>query len=151
MSSRAWTNSCAACPAPAWPPAAIVHLVYWCTDAPGSGRRRSASTRCVSSRIRAWQRAAGASQMCHKVCTPRSQEAIGAYTAIAGTHCRGPGHARAAVRSQGGSVACPGREVYDAGSPGYRGRCTAPLLVDRRTRALVCNESSDIVASCSTR
>lgn len=38
-----------------------------------------------------------------------------------------------------------GREVYDAASPGYRGRCTAPLLVDKRTRKLVCNESSDIV------
>ena len=37
------------------------------------------------------------------------------------------------------------REVYDAGSPGYRGRCTAPLLVDRLQRRLVCNESSDIV------
>ncbi|KAK9916212.1 hypothetical protein WJX75_000127 [Coccomyxa subellipsoidea] len=37
------------------------------------------------------------------------------------------------------------REVYDAASPGYRGRCTAPLLVDKRTRKLVCNESSDIV------
>lgn len=37
------------------------------------------------------------------------------------------------------------REVYDAASPGYRGRCTAPLLVDKRSRRLVCNESSDIV------
>ena len=37
------------------------------------------------------------------------------------------------------------REVYDAASPGYRGRCTAPLLVDKRTRKLVCNESSDIL------
>lgn len=44
----------------------------------------------------------------------------------------------------------PGREVYDAGSPGYRGRCTAPLLVDRRTRALVCNESADIVRMLNT-
>ena len=35
--------------------------------------------------------------------------------------------------------------MYDAASPGYRGRCTAPLLVDKRTRRLVCNESSDIV------
>ncbi len=38
-----------------------------------------------------------------------------------------------------------GSEVYDAASPGYRGRCTAPLLVDRRTRRAVCNESSVIV------
>ena len=37
------------------------------------------------------------------------------------------------------------REVYDAASPNYRGRCTAPLLVDKRSRRLVCNESSDIV------
>lgn len=35
--------------------------------------------------------------------------------------------------------------MYDAASPGYRGRCTAPLLVDRRTRRAVCNESSVIV------
>ena len=44
-----------------------------------------------------------------------------------------------------GDAVLPGREVYDAGSPGYRGRCTAPLLVDARSRALVCNESADIV------
>ena len=37
------------------------------------------------------------------------------------------------------------REVYDVASPNYRGRCTAPLLVDKRLRRLVCNESSDIV------
>ena len=35
--------------------------------------------------------------------------------------------------------------MYDAASPSYRGRCTAPLLVDKVTRRLVCNESSDIV------
>ena len=35
--------------------------------------------------------------------------------------------------------------MYDAASPNYRGRCTAPLLVDKRSRRLVCNESSDIV------
>ena len=35
--------------------------------------------------------------------------------------------------------------MYDAASPNYRGRCTAPLLVDTRSRRLVCNESSDIV------
>ena len=40
---------------------------------------------------------------------------------------------------------CACREVYDAASPNYRGRCTAPLLVDKRSRRLVCNESSDIV------
>lgn len=37
------------------------------------------------------------------------------------------------------------REVYDALSPGYRGRCTAPLLVDKATRRIVSNESADIV------
>jgi glutathionyl-hydroquinone reductase len=39
------------------------------------------------------------------------------------------------------------REVYDLLSPGgsYRGRCTAPVLVDRKARRLVNNESSDIV------
>ena len=26
------------------------------------------------------------------------------------------------------------REVYDSGSPGYTGRCTAPLLVDTKAR-----------------
>jgi putative glutathione S-transferase len=35
--------------------------------------------------------------------------------------------------------------VYDRGSPGFRGRCTAPLLVDRATRRLVCNESASLV------
>ncbi|PNW72916.1 hypothetical protein CHLRE_14g611517v5 [Chlamydomonas reinhardtii] len=36
-------------------------------------------------------------------------------------------------------------QVYDTVSPGFRGRCTAPLLVDRSKRAAVCNESADIV------
>ncbi|KAG2423393.1 hypothetical protein HXX76_015358 [Chlamydomonas incerta] len=36
-------------------------------------------------------------------------------------------------------------QVYDTLSPGFRGRCTAPLLVDRAKRAAVCNESADIV------
>ena len=43
-----------------------------------------------------------------------------------------------------------GREVYDAASPGYRGRCTAPLLVDRRMRRAVCNESSVIVRNLAS-
>lgn len=37
------------------------------------------------------------------------------------------------------------REVYDLLSPGYRGRCTAPVLVDRKARRVVSNESSEIV------
>jgi putative glutathione S-transferase len=37
------------------------------------------------------------------------------------------------------------RELYDKLSPGYKGRCTAPLLVDTRTKQVVSNESSDIV------
>lgn len=38
------------------------------------------------------------------------------------------------------------REVYDMCVPGgYRGRCTAPLLVDTKKRKIVCNESSIIV------
>lgn len=38
------------------------------------------------------------------------------------------------------------REVYDALSGGrYVGRCTAPLLVDAKSRTLVSNESADIV------
>lgn len=37
------------------------------------------------------------------------------------------------------------RELYDYLSPGYQGRCTAPLLVDWKTKKIVSNESSDIV------
>lgn len=37
------------------------------------------------------------------------------------------------------------REVYDRGSPGFKGRCTAPLLVDKATKRLVSNESASIV------
>ena len=37
------------------------------------------------------------------------------------------------------------REVYDRLSPGFKGRCTAPLLVDARRGAPVCNESADIL------
>lgn len=37
------------------------------------------------------------------------------------------------------------RELYDKLSPGYQGRCTAPLLVDKKQRRIVSNESSDIV------
>lgn len=37
------------------------------------------------------------------------------------------------------------RELYDRLQPGYRGRCTAPLLIDKRAGKIVSNESSDIV------
>lgn len=37
------------------------------------------------------------------------------------------------------------RALYDRLQPGYKGRCTAPLLVDKITRKIVSNESSDIV------
>lgn len=37
------------------------------------------------------------------------------------------------------------RGVYDGLSPGFSGRCTAPLLVDKKTKKIVSNESSDIV------
>ena len=37
------------------------------------------------------------------------------------------------------------RELYDTLKPGYTGRCTAPLLVDLKTRTIVSNESKDIV------
>ena len=44
------------------------------------------------------------------------------------------------------SQACAGRrQVYDICSPGYRGRCTAPLLIDRRARRIISNESAGIV------
>lgn len=37
------------------------------------------------------------------------------------------------------------REVYDAAQTRYRGRCTAPLLIDKKQQRLVSNESSDIM------
>jgi glutathionyl-hydroquinone reductase len=37
------------------------------------------------------------------------------------------------------------RGVYDGLLPGFEGRCTAPLLVDKKTKQIVSNESSDIV------
>ncbi|KAG1674958.1 hypothetical protein FOA52_014753 [Chlamydomonas sp. UWO 241] len=37
-------------------------------------------------------------------------------------------------------------EVYDRCQPGWTGRCTAPLLVDKIARKIVSNESADIVA-----
>lgn len=37
------------------------------------------------------------------------------------------------------------RELYDRLSPGFQGRCTAPLLVDKVSRRIVSNESSNIV------
>uniref|UniRef100_A0A7S0WJ40 GST C-terminal domain-containing protein n=1 Tax=Chlamydomonas leiostraca TaxID=1034604 RepID=A0A7S0WJ40_9CHLO len=36
-------------------------------------------------------------------------------------------------------------QVYDTASPGFRGRCTAPLLVDARGKRIVSNESADLV------
>ena len=35
--------------------------------------------------------------------------------------------------------------MYDAAQTRYRGRCTAPLLIDKKQRKLVSNESSDIM------
>lgn len=40
---------------------------------------------------------------------------------------------------------CVSREIYDLCSPGYRGRCTAPVLIDNKRRRIVNNESSDII------
>jgi putative glutathione S-transferase len=37
------------------------------------------------------------------------------------------------------------RELYQLCRPGYEGRCTAPVLVDWKTRTIVSNESKDIV------
>jgi len=39
--------------------------------------------------------------------------------------------------------------VYDKAKPGYIGRCTAPLLLDKKTMQIVSNESSDIVRMLS--
>ena len=40
-------------------------------------------------------------------------------------------------------MACRG--VYQGADPGFSGRCTAPLLLDKRSRRVVSNESADIV------
>ncbi len=37
------------------------------------------------------------------------------------------------------------REVYDAAQTRYKGRCTAPLLIDKKQQKLVSNESSEIM------
>ena len=37
------------------------------------------------------------------------------------------------------------RGVYSQAEPGFSGRCTAPLLLDRRSRRVISNESEDIV------
>jgi glutathionyl-hydroquinone reductase len=37
------------------------------------------------------------------------------------------------------------RELYEKVSPGFKGRCTAPLLIDLKTNKIVSNESADIV------
>lgn len=37
------------------------------------------------------------------------------------------------------------RGVYQAAQPGFQGRCTAPLLLDKRDGKIVSNESSEIV------
>ena len=37
------------------------------------------------------------------------------------------------------------RGVYSQAEPGFSGRCTAPLLLDRRSRRIISNESEDIV------
>lgn len=42
------------------------------------------------------------------------------------------------------------RELYEKLSPGYKGRCTAPLLVDLKAQKIVSNESSDIVRMLNT-
>ena len=39
------------------------------------------------------------------------------------------------------------REVYDLCAPGYTGRCTAPVLIDKKTKRIVNNESSDLLRS----
>lgn len=39
------------------------------------------------------------------------------------------------------------RQVYDLLSPGFSGRCTAPLLVDKKAQRAVCNESGIICSN----
>lgn len=60
-------------------------------------------------------------------------------------HARaGPDHFPLPSRSSPRSAGVPSREVYDLLSPGFSGRCTAPLLVDRKARRAMCNESAFI-------
>ena len=42
------------------------------------------------------------------------------------------------------------RQVYDAAQTRYKGRCTAPLLIDKKQKRLVSNESSDIMRMLNT-
>ena len=37
--------------------------------------------------------------------------------------------------------------MYDKASPGYRGRCTAPLLIDKKRKCIISSESPEILAS----
>ena len=37
------------------------------------------------------------------------------------------------------------RELYEKLNPGFKGRCTAPLLVDLKAKKIVSNESADII------
>lgn len=37
--------------------------------------------------------------------------------------------------------------MYDKANPGYRGRCTAPLLIDKKTKRVISNESPEILAT----
>lgn len=41
-------------------------------------------------------------------------------------------------------------EVYDRLSPGFEGRCTAPLLVDKKSKKIISNESSQICRMLNT-
>ena len=60
------------------------------------------------------------------------------------------------VARRGGWCFAPGRpdplfgaqdlyEVYEKCQPGFQGRCTAPLLVDLKTKKIVSNESGDLI------
>ena len=42
------------------------------------------------------------------------------------------------------------RQVYDRLSPGFEGRCTAPLLVDLKSNTIISNDSPDIVEFLNT-
>ena len=48
------------------------------------------------------------------------------------------------------SKPCACRQVYDAAQTRYTGRCTAPLLIDKKQKKLVSNESSDIMRMLNT-
>lgn len=62
-----------------------------------------------------------------------------AYDGTAGSSSRDPIHGFRTLR-----------ELYERASPGYAGRCSVPVLWDRRSESIVSNDSSAILRMLST-